>query len=33
MSGTSFDGVDAAMIKTDGKNHIEFIDSEFFPYS
>ena len=24
MSGTSFDGVDAALIKTDGKDHIEF---------
>ena len=33
MSGTSFDGVDAALIKTDGKNYIKFIDSAFLAYS
>ncbi len=33
MSGTSFDGVDAALIKTDGENYIKFIDSAFLPYS
>ena len=33
MSGTSFDGVDAALIKTDGKDYIEFINSEFLPFS
>ena len=32
MSGTSFDGVDAAIIKTDGKQKIEFVDSIFIPY-
>ena len=33
MSGTSFDGVDAAIIKTDGKSCIDFIGSAFVPYS
>ena len=33
MSGTSFDGVDAALIKTDGENYIKFIDSAFLSYS
>ena len=33
MSGTSFDGVDAALIKTDGKDHIEYLNSEFLPFS
>ena len=32
MSGTSFDGVDAALIKTDGKDHIEYLNSEFFTF-
>ena len=32
MSGTSFDGVDAALIRTDGNNFIEYINSEFIPY-
>ena len=32
MSGTSFDGVDAALIRTDGINHIEVIDSAFLEY-
>ena len=33
MSGTSFDGVDVAMIKTDGEDYIKFIDSAFIPYT
>ena len=33
MSGTSFDGVDAAIIKTDGKNFIKRIKSSFIKYS
>ena len=33
MSGTSFDGVDAALIKTDGENYFKFIDSAFLSYS
>ncbi|MEK6205291.1 MAG: anhydro-N-acetylmuramic acid kinase, partial [Amylibacter sp.] len=33
MSGTSMDGVDAAMLMTDGKNIIAFGDSYFRPYS
>ena len=33
MSGTSFDGVDAAIIKTDGRNLIKFIDATFIPYT
>lgn len=33
MSGTSFDGVDAALIKTDGENYIKFIGSAFLAYS
>ncbi len=33
MSGTSFDGVDAAMIETNGEGYINFIDSTFVPYT
>ena len=33
MSGTSFDGVDAALIKTDGRNSIELIDTSYIEYS
>ena len=33
MSGTSFDGVDAAMIETNGESYISFIDSTFIPYT
>ena len=33
MSGTSFDGVDAALIKTDGESYIKFIGSTFLAYS
>ena len=33
MSGTSLDGVDAAMIRTDGVAVLEFGPSEYRPYS
>ena len=33
MSGTSFDGVDAAIIKTDGQNYIKRIEASFIKYS
>ncbi len=33
MSGTSFDGVDVAIIKTDGKNYIKKIDTNFIEYN
>ncbi len=33
MSGTSFDGVDAAIIRTDGKNYIKFINATYIPYT
>ena len=33
MSGTSLDGVDAAMLRTDGEVIVEFGDSAFRPYS
>ena len=32
MSGTSADGVDAALIETDGENEIRFIGSLYLPY-
>lgn len=32
MSGTSLDGVDAALIRTDGENHIETVDFITIPY-
>ena len=32
MSGTSRDGVDAALIKTDGRNAVESIAFQFEPY-
>jgi anhydro-N-acetylmuramic acid kinase len=32
MSGTSMDGIDAAMIRSDGENHVEFGPTAFFPY-
>ncbi len=32
MSGTSMDGIDAALIKTDGEAFIESIASAFYPY-
>jgi anhydro-N-acetylmuramic acid kinase len=33
MSGTSMDGIDAAMIRSDGENHVEFGPAAFFPYA
>ncbi len=33
MSGTSFDGVDAAIIKTNGKDYIKRIETSFIKYS
>ena len=33
MSGTSFDGVDAALIKTDGNSFIELIDTSYIEYN
>ncbi len=32
MSGTSMDGIDIALIETDGHKHIEHIDAAFFAY-
>jgi anhydro-N-acetylmuramic acid kinase len=32
MSGTSMDGIDAAMLRTDGENRIEFGPTAFFAY-
>lgn len=32
MSGTSMDGIDAAMLRTDGENRVEFGPAAFFPY-
>lgn len=32
MSGTSLDGIDAALIRTDGEGHIERLDFRSFPY-
>ena len=31
MSGTSFDGVDAALMRTDGENYIKFKALHFYP--
>ncbi len=33
MSGTSMDGIDIAMIRTDGEQHVERLASEFYPFS
>ena len=33
MSGTSFDGVDAAIIKTDGQFYIKRLETSFIKYS
>ena len=33
MSGTSFDGVDAAIIKTDGQHYIKKLETSFVKYS
>lgn len=32
MSGTSLDGIDVALIKTDGRAAVQRLDSKFFPY-
>jgi anhydro-N-acetylmuramic acid kinase len=32
MSGTSMDGIDAAVLTTDGENHVEFGPTAFFAY-
>ena len=32
MSGTSCDGIDASIIKSDGENEVHFIGSQFLPY-
>ena len=32
MSGTSSDGIDASIIKSDGENEVNFIGNQFFPY-
>ena len=33
MSGTSFDGVDLAIIKTDGQQYIKRLETSFIKYS
>jgi anhydro-N-acetylmuramic acid kinase len=33
MSGTSMDGIDAAMIRTDGATHVESVSALSFPYT
>jgi len=32
MSGTSSDGIDASIIKSDGENKVQFIGNQFLPY-
>ena len=32
MSGTSSDGIDASILKSDGENEVYFIGNQFFPY-
>ena len=32
MSGTSCDGIDASIIKSDGENEVNFIGNHFVPY-
>ncbi len=32
MSGTSLDGIDASIIKSDGENNLEIIDNKYFNY-
>ena len=32
MSGTSGDGIDASLIKSDGENEIHFVGNQFLPY-
>ena len=33
MSGTSLDGIDASIIKSDGENYVEIIDNKYVKYS
>ena len=33
MSGTSLDGVDASIIKSDGENYVEIIDNKYIKYN
>ena len=33
MSGTSCDGIDASIIKSDGENEVHFLGSQFLPYN
>ena len=30
MSGTSLDGIDASIIKSDGENNLDIIDNKYF---
>ena len=32
MSGTSLDGIDASIIKSDGENNLDIIDNKYFNY-
>ena len=32
MSGTSCDGIDASIVKSDGKNEVHFLGNHFLPY-
>ena len=32
MSGTSLDGIDASIIKSDGQDNLEIIDNKYFTY-
>ena len=32
MSGTSLDGIDASIIKSDGENYLDIIDNKYFNY-
>ena len=33
MSGTSLDGIDASIIKSDGENFVEIIDNQYVKYN
>ena len=33
MSGTSLDGIDASIIKSDGENFVEIIDNKYIKYN
>ena len=32
MSGTSMDGIDASIIKSDGENYLDIIDNKYLSY-